>query len=87
MEPTGKLKFNCDSCGQCCRNLPAPLPKVCPMLDQATEKCTVYETRPNICNVQWMWENVHSKTTDKAVHEASTEAKCIELKLIAKSKE
>jgi Fe-S-cluster containining protein len=41
-------RFNCESCGACCKVIGCVLLK--------DNKCTVYESRPTICNVDHCYE-------------------------------
>ena len=51
--------FPCSKCGLCCRNLNASSiyddlhsgDGICKYLDQVTNLCTIYETRPLKCNI------------------------------------
>ena len=49
-------KFLCSSCGACCRNVEhLPLPStngICDNLDQKTNQCKIYDSRPKICRVE-----------------------------------
>ena len=53
------LKFDCERCGRCCRKVgTVPIAKdmalpngVCKYLNEETNLCRIYETRPLICNV------------------------------------
>jgi uncharacterized protein len=56
--------FPCSRCGACCRSvrlseLKAPLDRgdgVCRHLDEIQNTCTIYESRPDICNIQRSYE-------------------------------
>lgn len=56
--------FNCEQCGCCCRNVGKSilgkhlaLPNgVCKYLNQATNLCTIYKSRPIFCNVDAYYE-------------------------------
>lgn len=69
--------FQCTKCGLCCRNV-QPLPNldrgdgVCRYLDTKENLCTIYETRPTICNVAAMYEQFWRKfgLTEEEHHEA-----------------
>ncbi len=53
------MKYYCKKCGKCCRNLKKNEmyrfldngEGVCRYLDQETNLCTIYESRPIICNI------------------------------------
>lgn len=56
--------FPCSGCGLCCQNL-IDIPEmkdynlgngVCKYFDKLTNSCTIYETRPDICRVDKMFE-------------------------------
>lgn len=56
----GDFKPECDTCtALCCRNIPNEYQivfclsgtSICKHLDQTTNKCTIYQERPLICNV------------------------------------
>lgn len=56
----GNFKPECDTCtALCCRNIPNEYQiefclsgtSICKHLDQTTNKCTIYQERPLICNV------------------------------------
>lgn len=57
------MNFPCIQCGECCRHagdVPQLAPRtaadgVCLHLDKSTNRCTIYETRPNVCNVSYMY--------------------------------
>jgi Fe-S-cluster containining protein len=55
------VNFPCTQCGACCRvAVPCGLPAkskgslVCLHLDEETNRCTIYETRPSICRIETM---------------------------------
>ncbi|WP_104708369.1 YkgJ family cysteine cluster protein [Helicobacter ailurogastricus] len=60
------MDFPCTICGACCRNISgvkelAPFDLgngVCRHLDTATQKCLIYDNRPQICRVDKMYEKV-----------------------------
>ena len=61
------MSFLCSQCGACCRNvahldLPSDKDGVCLNLDKETNKCSIYENRPDICRVDKMYEK-HFKST------------------------
>ena len=59
------MTFPCIQCGECCRHagdVPQLATKVdaggvCIYLDKATNRCTIYETRPKVCNVSYMYQH------------------------------
>ena len=56
--------FPCERCGQCCRRVGESIvgrhlarpDGICKFLDEATNLCTIYETRPDICRVDEFYE-------------------------------
>lgn len=60
-------KFNCDGCGACCKLVPDQLLEMyslprapnggCGHL--VDNKCSIYESRPDVCSVRTMWERNH----------------------------
>ncbi len=67
------LVFPCSKCGICCKNIDK-VPELkpydlgngtCKYLDLNTNLCTIYDTRPDICRVDKMYEihfkNIYSK--------------------------
>lgn len=58
------IKFDCIKCGKCCINL--QLNKIyesldrgdgiCMFFDESTRLCTIYESRPIICNIEKYYE-------------------------------
>ena len=78
------MEFLCSQCSACCRSiahldLPHNGDGVCLNLDKKTNKCSIYETRPIICQVDKVFENYFKSTmTKKEFFVANTEA-CHEL--------
>tara|TARA_Y100001963_G_C6537296_1_gene333843 strand:+ start:198 stop:539 length:342 start_codon:yes stop_codon:yes gene_type:complete len=71
------MKFLCSGCGACCMNvigsnLPHDENGVCDHLDRKTKKCSIYETRPEECRVDRLYEK-HFKS--KWYHRALGERK------------
>lgn len=68
------IKFQCEQCGICCtkvgeHDLYQYLDRgdgTCRYFDDQTRKCTIYETRPNICNVEWMYQHHYKEQYSKA---------------------
>ena len=64
MNLRGTKIFPCERCGQCCRRVGqtiiarhlARADGVCKFLDEATNLCTIYETRPIFCRVDEFYE-------------------------------
>lgn len=61
--------FLCDSCGLCCQNISEIQELktfhngdgVCIHLNKENNQCTIYETRPNVCRVETMYDLVYHK--------------------------
>ena len=59
--------FNCDKCGLCCRSLHLSdlyhdLDKgdgVCIHLDEKTNLCLIYHSRPEKCNIDAMYRKIY----------------------------
>jgi Fe-S-cluster containining protein len=74
------MKFLCSQCGACCRNisklgLPHNGDGVCSYLNRETNKCSIYETRPDICRVDKMFENYFKpKMSKKEFYKINTKA-------------
>jgi len=64
-----KDKFFCDKCGACCRNLNmsevyTTLDRgdgVCRYFNEHTNLCSIYKTRPILCNVELGYKKYFSK--------------------------
>ena len=58
------MPFPCIQCGECCRHageVPQLATKVdtdgvCRYLDKRTNRCTIYDMRPKVCNVSYMYQ-------------------------------
>lgn len=66
------MKFNCDCCGICCKNI-EHVPQLqeydngngkCIYLTD-DNKCSIYNNRPEICNVDLMYKKLYSNTYTK----------------------
>ena len=63
-------KFNCDCCGLCCRNIRrSEFSKnldrgdgVCKFLDTSKNLCTIYDSRPDFCNVEKGYKKYFAET-------------------------
>ena len=84
--------FLCDKCGLCCRNLKlsslytrlARGDGVCIYYDENTKLCSIYETRPILCNIDKMFYTYFSnKLTKEEYYKLNYEA-CKKLKKINK---
>lgn len=64
------LFFPCTSCGACCKylHLAEELHEfdrgdgVCMHLEETTNRCAIYETRPAICNIQTQYQLHYQET-------------------------
>ncbi|RAX56461.1 zinc/iron-chelating domain-containing protein [Helicobacter monodelphidis] len=67
------LTFPCTSCGECCKHIThiEALSDfdmgngICKFLDMHTNQCLIYETRPEICKIDAMYENYFRATYSK----------------------
>ncbi|MDA3062243.1 MULTISPECIES: YkgJ family cysteine cluster protein [unclassified Campylobacter] len=77
------MSFNCSKCGECCRHI-ANIPQlsefdrgdgVCKYL--RGHECDIYDTRPEICNVEKMYEkhfsNLYSRDEFYKLNEEACE--------------
>ncbi|WP_104711452.1 YkgJ family cysteine cluster protein [Helicobacter felis] len=63
------MGFPCTICGACCRNIGGVKELasfdlgngVCRHLDPQTQRCLIYENRPQICRIDAMYEKVFYK--------------------------
>ncbi|WP_442966441.1 YkgJ family cysteine cluster protein [Psychrobacter sp. PL19] len=62
------MSFPCNQCGWCCQNLDknklySTLDRgdgVCKWFDTKNKNCTIYNTRPEICNIEKMYHSTFS---------------------------
>lgn len=80
-------RFKCDCCGLCCRSL-KKVPAlanfdrgdgVCIYL-QEDNLCSIYDHRPEICNVDLMYERYFSKIYSREVYDQLNTKQCATLK-------
>lgn len=79
------MSFHCSQCGECCRhiNLVPQLAEfdqgngVC--INLRGNKCAIYENRPEICNVDLMYEKYFASTFSREEFYALNEVACREL--------
>lgn len=84
--------FNCDGCGACCRLVADPLLKLFNLPRAANggcghlvaNKCSIYDSRPDVCSVRKMWEQNHRAVYSWEEYCAITEKVCDTLKVIDK---
>lgn len=82
------MSFKCSKCGKCCRNLDKNSiyedlhdgDGVCRYLDVQTNLCTVYDNRPEKCNVDLAYEKYFSSTYSKEQYYKLNYESCRNLK-------
>jgi len=86
------MKFNCDCCGLCCRNvgktfLQIDLDRGDGVCKNLTEKnlCRIYKNRPLICNVDAYWEKFLSSIISREEFYKINYKVCEELKKVVGS--
>lgn len=71
MDTTEREPFKCDRCGICCKNIKG-IPEcenldnghgVCKYYDDNKKECTIYEFRPEICNVEKLYKRYKKTMT------------------------
>ena len=69
------MTFPCSGCGLCCQNI-SNIPElsaynlgngICQHFDMTKNECQIYDTRPNICRVEKMFELKYKKYFTKEV--------------------
>ena len=66
------LKFPCNGCGACCKSIRLSPQTIwldrgdgtCLHFDETQNSCTIYESRPEVCNVQLMYEKYYKNKLD-----------------------
>lgn len=84
-------KFKCSKCGECCRHI--DLIPALAEYDVGTGKCkylsdslcSIYNNRPDICNVDVMFEKVYSKYYTKDEFYKLNEICCIKIKALSEN--
>ena len=80
------MPFSCTKCGECCRHIDR-VPQlaafdigngVCRYLKD--NLCTIYNVRPGICRVDFMYDKYFSKQISREDYYALNEKACRELK-------
>lgn len=82
------MKFPCDCCGLCCQNLnKSPLYSdlhngdgICRYFDPSTKKCTIYDVRPDKCNIDVSYQKHFSNIMTKEEFYKLNIAACNKLK-------
>ena len=80
--------FKCDCCGICCRHIKGIKmleafddgTGVCRYLDRENNLCTIYDSRPVICNVDAMYEAFFMNKMTREEFYAENYAACEKLK-------
>lgn len=80
--------FHCDCCGLCCMNLDkSDLYKdlnrgdgICKYFDELTHLCTIYEKRPDKCNIDKTYEKFFEDMISKEEYYKQNYLACKELK-------
>ena len=80
--------YTCDKCGRCCRNLNFNdlynyLNRgdgVCIYLDEATNLCKIYNSRPLICNIDKAYNEYFKYNYSKAEYYRINKEVCLRLK-------
>lgn len=79
--------FPCNNCGACCKSIrlstqTAWLDRgdgVCRHFDDTQNTCTIYETRPEVCNVRIMYEKHYQSQFNWAEFVVVNQKACEEL--------
>lgn len=80
--------FPCDNCGACCKSIRLSTltdwldrgDGTCKHFDNANNLCSIYESRPEICNVKTMHENHYRSSFDWNTFVTLNQKACKELK-------
>lgn len=81
--------FHCDACGLCCRNLPGGSMtaeyrtdggSICKHLDQSTNRCKIYNSRPSFCRVDEGYDLFFRETLSKDEYYKKNYEACAKLK-------
>lgn len=80
--------FRCDCCGLCCMNLHGSdlyddLNRgdgICCFFDEKTKLCTIYENRPDKCNIDRMYELIFKDSMSREQYYQMNYDACNELK-------
>ena len=80
--------FNCDCCGLCCRHISgikmlAPFDDgtgTCIYFDRENDLCTIYDSRPVICNIDAMYEIFFAHKMTREEFYAMNREACMRLK-------
>lgn len=91
-----ETKFNCTKCGACCKLIPDYALKIYELPRANTggcghllpdNSCSIYDTRPDVCNTRVMWSKVyHSTVTWEEYTKISEEFCKVLIKLVEDKK-
>lgn len=77
----------CTKCGNCCRHV-GDVPSMAGFAKEngsckflANNICTIYENRPPICNVAWVYEHFFKGKVTEEEFYAKTEEACAKLRM------
>lgn len=82
------MKFFCDRCGLCCRNIKNIVELqnfnrgdgICKYFDETTNLCKIYEKRPIVCRVDEFYEKYLKNQMDKKEYYKKNYEVCLILK-------
>lgn len=76
--------IDCSHCNApCCRHVFGPLDRgdgICRFLDNVSNRCTIYEHRPEICNTDVLYEKYFSDVITREEYDALNAAACEKLR-------
>ena len=83
--------FPCERCGCCCRQVGRTIwgkamadeNGICKHLDQAHNLCTIYETRPDICRVDLMYDRLYRDKMSQEAFYALNKKECRKLQALS----
>lgn len=85
--------FKCDCCGECCRHIAGIIPLepfddrkgVCRFLDREKNLCSIYASRPLVCNVDAMYETFFADKMSREEFYLANHEVCEKLKASGKN--
>lgn len=86
--------FPCNQCGACCKSIRLSTltdwldrgDGVCRHFDDEQNTCTIYENRPDVCNVRMMYEQHYQRNLDWSEFITINQQACEKLQLNSKWK-